>query len=233
MKSEPERIPLINTPSASLPFYPNANRSLNCKTQGTTEFVGAVVHYTAGRRNRPESTIQWANNTKDKSAAYTFHLIDANGVFYQTHDFDEWGWHAGPSSHKKLKGNLSKQLMGIEIAAAGLLTEVRVQQPTAHGYPIGVCSVVGKAWFDKEPQQYYARYNDGRYGPDKGWYEAFTMQQEQSLVAFLTWALKNLPKMKAEYIVQHWEIAPGRKQDCEAALSMTAQELRDFLNLIA
>lgn len=227
--TEPERVPLSTTAS-TVPSYPQGKRTLNCKTQpGTTEYVGAVVHFTAGRRGKPENTIAWANNTKDKDTAFTFCLIDADGTFYQTHDFDEWGWHAGPSSHPKLKGNLSKQLIGIEIAAAGLLSDVKVVASQAPGYPIGVCMVSGKAWFDKTPQAYAARYNNGAFGETTGWYEAFTPDQEASLVHFLMWAKANLKKFSFDYVVAHEQISPKRKQDPGAALSMPIHMFREFL----
>jgi len=214
-------------------IFPGANTSLACTTQGSYEPVGAVVHYTAGRRGNPSSTISWANlidAKQKKTAAYTFHLIEADGTFYQTHPIKRWGFHAGTSEWPGLGKSLSNKLIGIEIAAAGLLSNVKVIDKTAPGYPIGVCEVIGQAWFDQVPRKYFARYNDGRFGPDKGWYEAFTMEQEQKLVDFLIWCKKVLPKFQFDYVLGHHEISPKRKQDPEAALSMSMGELRKFLS---
>lgn len=196
-------------------WIPWAKRDYNVTTQGNTQPIGAVVHYTAGRRGSPSALFAWAREKK-----FAFHLIEADGTFYQSHPLNEWGWHAGKSSWKGIDENLSKALIGIEIAAAGVIKAEKVLEPEA---PLGCWRVLGRAWFDSEPRHYICRE-----GPE-GWVEAFTHEQEATLLRVLKYLKLHVPNFKAEYILGHHEISPGRKLDPGAALSVSMDKLRALL----
>jgi N-acetyl-anhydromuramyl-L-alanine amidase AmpD len=179
---------------------------------------GACVHYTAGRRTGTTGLIQWGANQ-----GLAFHVIDTQGNFFQTHSLQRWGYHAGTSSHKDFRGSMSQYLVGIELMAAGLLT---TQEPPPKSGDRSVKKISARAWFDSQPRLYVARYNDGSYAGKKGWYEAFTEDQERALADFLYFCKKHFETFKCEYIFGHNEISPGRKDDPGAAHSLTMSELR-------
>jgi N-acetyl-anhydromuramyl-L-alanine amidase AmpD len=194
--------------------------------------VGAVVHFTAGRSDQDNgfNSMQWG-----LGQGYAFLFIGRDGTLWQAHPLDEWGRHAGASGWSGLEGEVSDDLVGIEIAAAGRCKPVMIAGQRKFA-----------PWFayDKEgnlihPELCFSE-SEMRYEPDdenednqfSGWYQKFTQQQEETLIKTLLWLKKNNSSVfNFDYVLGHDEVARphGRKNDPGAALSMTMQELRDLL----
>lgn len=183
--------------------------------------VGAIVHFTAGRPGN--GCIEYG-----LEQGYCFNQIDIDGTLVQTHPLNKWGYHAGKSSYKGLsQDGVSRFLVGIEIVSAGKLTtdSKPVEDNLTH-------QIMAKSWFDTKPRLYRARYTKGKDNQEQGWYEAYTEAQEQTLVDYLIWLKRNNPEVfKLNFVLGHDEVAPKRKNDPGAALSMSMPEFRGFLVL--
>lgn len=212
--------PGINDKGAGLLWHPMAKiHPLKMKTRG--KYLrnyprGAIVHYTAGER---PGNLDWGI-----AQGYCYLLIDGNGVLRQAHPVNEWGYHAGASSYKGLEGSVSDELIGIEIACAGKLEPVMVNGAERY-----------KAWFHKSQSQYFiledVRYSTGKGNIKEGWYQKYTPAQEETLINTLQWLKWNDPVgvFSYDFVLGHDEVAPLRKQDPGASLSMTMPELRNLL----
>ena len=197
-------------------WYPHAKISpKRMVTHGKYKFGyprGAVVHYTAGAHP--------GNLDSGFVNGYCYLLIDAFGVVHQAHPLNEWGWHAGKSSYAGLNGGVSDDLVGIEIACAGIVDKVGDKF---------------KAWFHRRPQQYFdaneVRYSDGLDNQKKGYYHKYTLQQENALYDLLVWMKENDPIgcFSFDLVLGHDEVSPGRKVDPGASLSMTMPQFRKKL----
>lgn len=170
---------------------------------------GAVVHYTAGQCDTEQDAIDsilWG-----KTEGLAFFMIGPTGIVYQTLPLNQWGQHCGQSSWPGLGTSLSSQLVGIEMACAGLLDSK------------------GKAWFGKtypKDQTRFVSSNDF----DSGLYKKYTQAQENSLVLLLRWLHQNCPEIFSfEHVLGHFEISPNRKTDPGGSLYCTMKELREQL----
>jgi hypothetical protein len=166
---------------------------------------GMVVHFTAG--SSAESSISWG-----KEQGYAFFMVKKDGTLVQTHSLKRWGHHAGSSSWPGLGSGISNKTVGVEVDCAG-----------------GLDMKAGKltSWFGRVVPERLARYSKANANIKAGWYEAYTPEQEDTLFRLAVWLKKNNPKVfNLDYVVGHDEVAPARKNDPGAALSMTMPEFR-------
>lgn len=214
---EPELVK--EEPEVKTNWYPRANLSKHkMKTKGKYAKgfpLGAVVHFTAGR-DGAENVLKWG-----AEQGFVFVCIQKDGKMFQAHPVDEWGSHSGKSAWAGLFGTVSDDLIGIELCAAGKLTEK----------PDGLYTYFGT----KIPRE-NARYTPGKANQEKGWYEKFTPEQEETLIEFLLWLKRQNPDLFSfDLVLGHDEVSgPAglgfwRKNDPGAALSMTMPELRELL----
>lgn len=178
---------------------------------------GAIVHFTAGQDGARNTIL---GGIKD---GYTYWCIQRDGKLFCAHDVDQWGYHAGESSWNKiingvtfrLYGSVSDDLIGIEMNAAGMLSN------TARGFV---------SWFKKIYPESEVRYTQGKDNQQKGFYHRYTPEQEKTLVETLFWLKDQNPGVFSfDYVLGHDEVAPKRKNDPGAALSMTMPEFREYL----
>jgi hypothetical protein len=201
------------TPSLYIPFakqYKTPMKSHGKYRKGYPEF--ALIHHTAGR----EGTGTIEHGIK---SGFLYLYIDRNGDIYQTNPLNEWGSHAGVSSKEGYEGNVSRYCVGIEISGAGKLEQVTLNGVRRY-----------KAWFHRNERDYFfekdVRYTSGTAEKTKGFYHKFTVEQEDSLVKLLSWLWRNNPKVfNLEHTTGHENVAPRRKNDPSASLSMTMAEL--------
>lgn len=209
---EPERVG-PNTPGQNFEFCPFAIRKPEFQMPTRGEYAlkyprGAVVHFTAG--SSAESSIEWG-----KDQGFAFWMIAKDGTIYQNHSLRRWGHHAGKSVWPGLGTSLSDDLVGIEVDCAGRLTRKNNQWVS---------------WFGRVVTSSKVRVSKGEANIKPGAYEMFTPEQEASLKRLLLWLKENNPKVfQLEYVVSHDEIAPDRKDDVGAALSMTMPAYREML----
>lgn len=177
---------------------------------------GAIVHFTAGR-DGAEKTINGGIGN-----GYTFWCIQRDGRLFCAHDVDQWGYHAGESRWDKVKrpllGSVSDDLIGIEINAAGKV------EKTASGRFV--------TWFKTFLTIDEVRFTPGKDNQQRGFYEKYTPEQEHTLIETLMWLKDQNPQVfDFDYVLGHDEVAPKRKNDPGAALSMTMPEFRNYLKL--
>lgn len=180
--------------------------------------VGAVVHFTAGWQKHPKlSNAKLAQNTLEgaKKNGFTFLVIDADGIVYQSHPMNRWGYHAGKSSWPNLGHSLSNKLVGIEVMCPG-----RVDK-SGDNY---------KTWYGQIIKPEDIRETDNKENIKAGAYVKFTYEQEQSLIGLLR-LLHGLGEGVFSYhnIVGHDEIAPNRKDDPGHSLSLSMPKFRKML----
>lgn len=192
---------------------PFADQSLRMSTKGKFKKgypKGAVVHFTAGSTG--VGSVNYG-----KSRGYAFWMIDRDGMIYQTHSLNKWGYHAGKSKWKGLGSSLSNQLLGIEMANAGQLERIS--------------SNCFKSWFGREYTRDQVRHSEGDHqNIEPGYYEKLTAEQEESLISLLGWLEENNPEIfKIDNVLGHDEISPGRKNDPGAALSLSMPDFRTLL----
>jgi N-acetyl-anhydromuramyl-L-alanine amidase AmpD len=189
---------------------------------------GATIHFTAGEPGT--GILDWGNQQ-----GFAFLYIDRDGKLYQAHNLLEWGYHAGNSAHPKLKGGVTDDLVGIEIACAGRLRKVAGMDLYAPWFAIKD-GAPGSGELDpqwvKESRCFPA--SECRYESQNdedsvaGWYHKFTREQEDTLVKVLGWLKNNIPTFDCELILSHFEVAKpvGRKNDVSGALGMSMEQLR-------
>lgn len=183
--------------------------------------LGVCVHYTAGRDGAEKTILGGIKN------GYTYWCIQKDGTLFAAHDANRWGYHAGESTWQKfiakLKGNLSDDLLGIEINNAGMLKK------QADG--------TFKTWYGETIAPENVRFVDGS-SPDqaKGYYEKYTPEQEETLIKTILWLKAQNPKVfDLDCVLGHCEIAgklalgKWRKVDPGGSLSMPMPEFRALL----
>jgi hypothetical protein len=211
--AEPEERSELYYPEAHIPDFKMPTRGTYAK--GHPE--GAIVHFTAGR-SKGGLTKALGTAKGGVENGFCFFVIGNDGSVVQSFPINKWGYHAGKSSAKGISGTVSDELVGIEVCCAGKL------KVTEDGKFV--------SWFGEEYSASEVRYNDGHFGPDKGWYHKYTEAQEASLIKLIMWLKHNNPEVfKLDLVLGHHEIAtpPGRKNDPEASLSMNMLEFRALL----
>lgn len=199
---EPDR-PNPGDSEQKLLWYPWARiPPLRMKTRGAYRKnypIGAVVHYTAG--HSLSSALDHG-----RELGYCYFVIDIYGETYQSFPLNEWGYHCGESYSPKLGGSLSQDLVGIELVCAGELVKKQDTYLT---------------WFNKEIPQERVR------AVEQGYFEKFTLDQENALERLLLWLKDNNPEVfMIDNILGHFEISPKRKKDPGGSLSISMDELR-------
>ena len=198
---------LLLCPFAATGFRPALSRGTY--TDGYPK--GAVIHFTAGRRNGLESALNY-----QVDQGYLYFVIDEDGNIGQNFSLDSWGYHAGKSSYQGLSGSVSDDLVGIEVQCAGKLTKQGDSFRTWFGTTVPE-SEVRTIPSKKDNQQ-------------QGHYEKYTEAQENALTTLILWLHKNNPEVfKLNFVVGHDEVSPGRKNDPGGSLSMTMPQYRDYL----
>lgn len=202
------RIPGVTMPTRGI--YPNGYPQ------------GAVVHFTAGRSLKGDSD---AISTVIYGAGqgFAYLCISNDGTVFQAHPLDRYGNHAGTSRWPDIGGDVSRQLVGIEICCAGHVT------------PIGDNKF--KSWFGEIYNASQVRHvKEEDYGCPTGYYHKYTPEQELALVQLLLWLKSNNPDVfNFDYVLAHHEVSGKkgigyfRKNDCGGALSITMDQLRAHL----
>lgn len=210
-----EARPSISKPGAKALWCPfaetdfPASHTLGSYARGYP--MGAIVHFTAGRRRGLKEGMQ--EQVKNN---YTYFIIDEDGKIGQNFPLDSWGQHAGPSSYPGLKEKVSDELVGIEIQAAGKL------EKSGSGYI---------TWFKVPvPESEIRVIKKQTENQEAGAYQIYTAAQEEALLNLLTWLHENNPDVFShDFVLGHDEVSPGRKNDPGGALSMTMPALRKKL----
>lgn len=226
--------PAPSDSSRCLLWYPEAKiPSQKMKTKGKYEKGyprGAVVHFTAGG-NDPQGTLSWG-----REMGYCYFVIDRQGIVYQSFPLNEWGQHAGESRWMGVS-SLSRHFVGIEVIAAGQLKKVPDKFSDEEAkYAAWFHYVSGTNTIRKNAELF--KYDEVRFSSrdmniQPGIYHKFSDKQEESLMELLLWLKRNNPNVfKLEDVVGHDEIAPLRKNDPGAALSMNMHKYRAKLNAI-
>lgn len=215
--STPDLRPSVSSKGQKLLWCPFAEQDFDkSRTRGSYANgypVGAIVHFTAGRRSGLKAGM--AEQVKN---GYTYFVIDKDGNIGQNFSLDSWGYHAGQSSYPGLGESVSSKLVGIEIQAAGKLEKSGAGYKTWFGEPVPAAEV-----------RVIAQKTDNQ---EAGAYQAYTAAQEESLIRLLTWLHENNPAVfQHKYVLGHDEVSPGRKNDPGGALSMTMPTLRKKLGV--
>ena len=198
---------LLSCPFAENDFRPAVSRGNYAKGYPK----GAVVHFTAGRRNGLASAMNY-----QVEQGYLYFVIDKDGNIGQNFSLDSWGYHAGQSSYPGLSGKVSDDLVGIEVQCAGKLTKE---------------GETDKTWFGTEVDTGEVRHiSEKTENQQEGDYERYTEAQEDALTRLVLWLYKNNPDVfNLDFVVGHDEVSPDRKNDPGGALSMTMPQYREFL----
>lgn len=184
-----------------IPHLPKLN-SVGKYKKGFPE--GIVIHYTGGDINQSgQSAVEQA-----LFHGYLYFFIDKGGYVYQQFDLSEWGYHAGVSQCPVTKRtSVSKLYVGIEVACGGLITN-------------------NKTWFGKRVSPINIREADPSYLVS-GQFEKFTEIQERSLTELCVWLCSK--GVNPDLIFGHNEVAPMRKIDPGASLSMCMMNFREHV----
>lgn len=177
----------------------------NYRTQ-TGNAKGLVVHYTvSGRKvSNARGVVSYL-----KSQGYGCMVMDEKGIIYVPEGFDlqkDVAWHAGTSSWKGVSG-ISRYCMGMEICNWGKLDS------------------------KTKPRAGTTRTSGAMANIKAGEYEAYTPEQEESLINFIRWQLDTNPEFDLDWVVGHDEVCvpKGRKSDPGGSLSMTMPEFRKHI----
>lgn len=213
-------------------WYPEADRGIGMHVRGTYANnypVGAVVHFTAGRRERGDADAE-QTMVDGRDNRYLYFCISSTGKVYQPASLNKWGSHCGVSSFPGLGESLGNKLTGIEVCAAGLLKQTdRGFEPWWNDlYPANspkrTVYTEAEVRFTRKVENVTAA----------GHYLKFTPAQESSLISLLLWLHENNPAVfKIKNILGHDEISPNRKNDPGAAMSMYMSPLRAHIAELA
>jgi N-acetyl-anhydromuramyl-L-alanine amidase AmpD len=166
---------------------------------------GLVVHYTVSgsSSSNAQGVLKYL-----ASRGLGCMVMDRAGTIYIAENVEleeSVAWHAGTSSWKGKTG-LSRYCMGMEICSWGKLNSSTKPR------------VTGDIRESVEVDNIKA-----------GEYEAYSDAQEKALRDFILWQLDVNDEFEIDYVVGHDEIAPGRKSDPGASLSMTMPAYRSYL----
>lgn len=140
-------------------------------------------------------------------------IIDREGRVWQLAPFNIHLAHAGSSSWNGSEGRtLNDEYLGVEVLGWGKLTKKGKDLYTEYGRKI-------------DPED--IRYSGDNSNIDRGYYHKFTRAQEEALLLFSEWAVKNF-KFPFKSICGHDECKKG-KVDPGACLSVTMPEFRNII----
>jgi hypothetical protein len=206
---EPER-PSYGKPGQRLDYCPfGETYNAGMPSRGWTRYKGAIVHHTAGHNDGDRAAK--ATASYGGRQGLTYWIISSDGSIFMTHPLDSWGYHCGTRHHR--------DHLGIEICGGGKL------QGSSGNW---------RTWFNKKVLtknvRWVSRKKDNQ---QRGAYEKFTPQQEQSLINLLCWLKHNDPEaFSFDNVLGHDEILPGEKNDPGGSLSMTMPALRKRLESV-
>lgn len=219
-KEEPPR-PDVDAPAQKLLWCPFATVLEAMKGSGTYRKgypEGAIVHWTSGwsrdgekgtsAKKRAEEAIKWG-----AKQGYAYFAIGEDGSIIQSLPLNRWGHHAGSSSWPSLGSSVSQYLVGIEVCNAGKLKKIS--------------DGVYESWFGARFNESEVRYSKKVGNIAEGYYHKYSEAQEKALVQLLKWLKSNNPSVfNFDLVLGHDEVAPARKTDPGASLSMTMPEFR-------
>jgi len=209
---DPPKIPKVPT-GQKVSWCPFAFKDFpRGATKGTYPLLypqGAVVHFTAGNpKQKLVDAVAYQNKMR-----HLYFVISEDGSISQNFPLTHWGYHAGASSWKGLKGRVDRYLVGIEICCAGKLSKGGVPWFGNAPYPARMIRVV-----------------EARDNMEAGTYQRFSLAQEESLIRLLKWLKSNNPEVfDYDLVLGHDEVSPKRKNDPSGSLSVTMPELRELL----
>jgi len=211
----PQDRPSVSKGGQKLLWCPFAERNFKkSRTAGSYAKgypLGAIVHFTAGRRSGLE-----AGMNEQVENGYTYFVIDKDGNIGQNFSLDSWGSHAGQSTWPGLGDRVSDDLVGIEIQCAGMLEKSGSVYKTWYGETVPASDVRTVAAQTANQEA--------------GAYQKYTAAQEDALIRLLTWLRENNPDVFSyDYVLGHDEVSPRRKNDPGGSLSMTMPALRKKL----
>jgi hypothetical protein len=224
-EAQPENRPSASAANKHLLWCPFAQTDFpKAPTVGSYEAgypMGAVVHFTAGRRHGLKSGIQ-----TQIQGDCTYFVIDADGNIAQNFPLDSWGYHAGEGPKSKWPGlgeGVGRKLVGIEVQAAGQLTKSGSKYKSWFGLEIPAAEVRQIATDTDNQQQ-------------AGSYQKYTDAQEAALIQLLLWLYRNnTDTFSLDLVLGHDEVSGPqgigrwRKNDPGGALSMTMKKFRAHL----
>jgi hypothetical protein len=225
VKPEPPKAPPM--PTMQL-WYPHRKvmpefEKLKMRTIGTYKYKhpqGALVHFTAGRTKATSKFTEEQirkffieNSCNDKK--FTYFIIDIWGNVFQQFPLDKWGYHGGVSSWGPFKGDVSSAMVGIEVMCAGKLIKK---------------GSIYEAWFGEKFSELEVRHSKKTDQIEEGYYHKFTTAQEEALEKLIKWLEYNGDGIfQFKYVAGHDEVAPKRKNDPGASLSISMKEFREKL----
>ena len=182
---------------------------------------GAVIHWISGWSrdgDQGNSANKHAENALKYGAkqGYGYLSLSESGLMIQGQPLDSYDSHAGSSSWPSLGSSVSQYLVGIEVCCAGKLKNV------ADG--------VYESWFGAKFKSDEVRYSKKKDNIQEGYYHKYSVAQEEALTRFLLWLKWNNPNVFSfDLVLGHDEVAPSRKSDPGASLSMSMPEYREYL----
>lgn len=173
---------------------------------------GLVVHFNAGW-HKPSATIDGGIKN-----GYLYDAMGPDGVIRQANPLSDWGWHTGGGAWRGPDGKtyfgMHRYCRGVEITSAGKLDSNK------------------KSWFGFRVPDEKCRFVEKRGSiREGGFYEAYTKEQEKSLINYCLWLKWNNPEIfDFDWVIGHEECST-QKTDPGGALSMTMQEFRAMLKI--
>ncbi len=164
---------------------------------------GLVVHYTVSGRTQASAKSVVSYLAKEGLGCP---VMDENGIIYVPENFNfltDVAYHAGASSWRGVSG-LSAYCIGMEICNWG---------------------TAGKEKGAKDLRLQGTKHDNIK----PGTYQMYTLAQERALINLCLWLKKQCPEFDFDWVVGHDEIAPTRKSDPGASLSMSMPEFRKLL----
>lgn len=201
-------------PELWIPFathLPKSGHTVGTYPKGYPE--GLVIHTTDGNpHQKGEDGIDF-----QLESAMLYLFMDKDGGIFQNFPLDHYGSHAGHSHWEGIGDAVSRHLLGIEVACAGLLSPDG-SPDWNRGHPLPVDEI--REFTHDHANIYHGKYN------------RMTDAQEESMDALITWLYHNNPDVfNLDFVLGHDEVATphGRKTDPGGSLSVTMPEYREHL----